>query len=265
MKLPFKQPFIGVDDFTDFAQALDMLKTLKQHKSAGSKYVLHVGVMMSWKTLNGEKSKFDGVFPPKESIADIFGSDETYNCIHYIDYQGRPNLPDQLAKVIHYGGMGIHSVQLDMIWPEPADVAHGLHMSRRAVEVILQIGANAFDDINHDPAELIARLQQYDGTITRVLLDRSMGRGVPMDPETLEPYIHAIREKLPDMGIVVAGGLGPDTMHLVEPLVRSYPGISIDAQGKLRQSGDCLDPVDWDIAGRYLTKAIQLMDKYAQQ
>jgi hypothetical protein len=61
------------------------------------------------------------------------------------------------------------------------------------------------------------------------------------------------------MGLVVAGGLGPDSIDMVKPLVKVFPDISIDAQGKLRPSGSALDPIDWDMAGTYLARALELL------
>ena len=60
-------------------------------------------------------------------------------------------------------------------------------------------------------------------------------------------------------GIVAAGGLGPESVGLVEPLYREFPDLSIDAQGKLRPSGSALHPIDWDMAETYLVKALQLL------
>ena len=48
-------------------------------------------------------------------------------------------------------------------------------------------------------------------------------------------------------------------MNLVEPLVKMFPDLSIDAQGKLRSSGNALDPIDWGMAETYLVKALELM------
>ena len=59
--------------------------------------------------------------------------------------------------------------------------------------------------------------------------------------------------------IVAAGGLGPETMHLVDPIVKEFPDVSIDAQGRLRPSESALDPVDWNTAGAYIIKALELL------
>lgn len=61
------------------------------------------------------------------------------------------------------------------------------------------------------------------------------------------------------LGIVATGGLGPEGIGLVEPLVEEFPDISINAQGRLRPSGSALDPIDWDVAKTYLVRALELL------
>ena len=253
------RPYIGITDFTNFEQVTKMLEVFQRHKPSGSQRILHVGVMMSYKTLNSIETKWSKAFPPKEMIADIFrpGDEEVYYCLHYADYDHNTGFAD-LARGIEYAGPWVNAVQLDMSWPDPEVVASGVHTSRRQIEVILQVGKNAIEEANNDPVEVVRRLEDYDGVIHRVLLDKSMGRGLGMDANGLIPFARAIRERFPMLGLVVAGGLGPETIQLVEPLVAVFPDVSIDAQGQLRPSGNALDPINWDMAGNYLIKAHQL-------
>jgi len=251
-------PYIGITDFTEYSQVEDMLRVFSSNLPLGSNRVLHVGVMMSYKTLHGIPSDWSNVFPPKEKIPDIFASDDVYNCLHYADYSRDPELWRSLSTAISHCGIGINAIQLDMVWPDPGQVAHGVHTSRRQIDVILQIGERALDEAGGDPDQLVERLRDYEGVINRVLLDRSMGRGIPLDAEKLLPFALAIRENFPDFGIVAAGGLGPETVHLITPLIAAVPDMSIDAQGQLRPSGNCRDPIDWRMAGDYLINAIPL-------
>jgi len=253
------KPYIGITDFMEFAEVERMHKVFKRHLPQGSQHKLHVGVMTSFKVMNGLPTKWEKAFPKINAITDIFSSDEVYNCLHYVDYAGQPDFANTLAKVIELGGIGIHAVQLDMIWPNPAEIMDGVHRSRKNIEVILQIGEKAFIEIEDDPDELAERLDDYKSVIHRVLLDKSMGKGKGMDAEWLLPFAHTIKKRFPEMGIGAAGGLGPETTHLVELLVEEFPDLSIDAQGKLRPSGSALDPIDWSMAEQYLIKAIKLL------
>ncbi len=254
-------PYIGITDFLSFEQVARMLTVFNAHNPQGSMRRLHVGVMMSYKTLHGIETKWSKAFPPKEAIASIFGSEETYNCLHYADYDHMPNLGETLYRAIGYGGIGINAIQLDMPWPDPRQIVHGVHMSRRNIEVILQVGKVAIEEADNDPQMVVQRLEDYEGVIHRVLLDKSMGRGVGMDAVALLPFAHAVRARFPNLGLVAAGGLGPQSINLVEPLIAEFPDLSIDAQGKLRSSGNALDPIDWNIAAEYLVKALALFGK----
>jgi hypothetical protein len=253
-------PYIGITDFTSFNQVEEMLRILRTFRHARSRRKLHVGVMMSFKTLNGIESGWSKIFPPKETIAGIFRSTSwnAYYCLHYADYNYDTSALD-LSRAIGHAGPYVHAIQLDMPWPDPGIVAHGVHTSRKKVEIILQVGKQALEEAGNDPAEVVRRLEDYDGVIHRVLLDKSMGRGLGMDAAGLLPFAHAITDRFPNIGLVAAGGLGPDTLHLVEPLVKEFPNMSIDAQGKLRPSGDAHDPIDWKMAETYLIRALELL------
>ncbi len=250
-------PYIGITDFMNLAQVEKMSAVFNAHLPEGLNRRLHVGVMMSQKTLNDLDTKWTKAFPSKESIAKIFGSTETFNCLHYADYEA-VDVAANLAKAITYGGPGMNALQLDMIWPEPADILRSFDLSGKRPQVILQVGKIAMIECLESPEAAAERLQTYEGVIDYVLLDKSMGTGHGMDAARLRQYIQAVKDVMPNLSIVVAGGLGPDSMDLVEPLVNEFPDISIDAQGRLRPSRSALDPIDWDLAERYLINALKL-------
>lgn len=253
------QPIISITDFTHLDQVQRMLGVFRAYKPRGSDRRLGVGVMMSHKTLNGIPTKWADAFPPKENIATIFSgkAEELYHCLHYADYDGQTSAED-LARAIGYGGPRIHAIQLDMPWPDPRMIAEGIRASGASVEVILQVGKAAMDQVGNTPTGVVRRLAEYDGLIRRVLLDKSGGKGLGMDAEGTLPFLLAIAGRFPALGLVAAGGLGPKTMHLVTSLVRMFPDLSIDAQGRLRPSGSALDPIDWAMAEEYLRQAFPM-------
>jgi hypothetical protein len=151
-----------------------------------------------------------------------------------------------------------------MVWPNPHDIMWALHFSSpslRRLEIILQIGKNAMEECENNPDKVVEKLGFYRHVVDRVLLDKSMGRGLGMDAEGLIPFAKAIKKKYPHIGLVAAGGLGPGTVDLIKPLLKEFPDISMDAQGKLRPSGNALDPIDWDMAGKYLIEALEAVTK----
>ena len=252
-------PYIGITDFTKVEEVWKMLDVFNKHPRFDSKRELHVGVMMSYKTLNGIPTKWSGAFPSNRSIADIFVSTgAVFNCLHYADYDRSEGFAKDLMRAISYGGFLLDAIQLDMVWPNPTVIGEALTESLAPVEVILQVGKNAIEAVNNDPEAVVKRLESYEGVFHRVLLDKSMGKGLGMDANTLLPFARLIRERFPKIGIGVAGGLGPNTMELVRPIVEEFPDVSIDAQGRLRPSGNALDPIDWDMAKVYLERAIKM-------
>lgn len=254
-----KRPYIGITDFLNFEQVEKMLGVFNTYKPPSSKRMLHIGVMMSFKTLNNIESRWTNVFPKKETIADIFRASRAnaYYCLHYADYDNNTKHCD-LAKAISYGGTHISALQLDMIWPDPKMIEKALGESGTNIEVILQIGRNALEMIGNSPFKVVEKLKTYNGIIQRVLVDKSMGGGVPMIPKELRPFVEAIKENFTHIDIGVAGGLGPNTIHLVGPLIKEFPDLSIDAQGKLRPSGNAKYPIDWQMAETYIIKALRL-------
>jgi phosphoribosylanthranilate isomerase len=143
-----------------------------------------------------------------------------------------------------------------MSWPDPTQIKRGVCASQKRIEVILRIGSDALEAVGNDPDATVEQLADYEGAIQRILLDKSMGRGVGMKSDEFRPFIRAIKEAYPMLGIGIAGGLGPETTYLAEPLMREFPDLSRDAQGRLRPSGSALDPIAWDMAGTYLIKSL---------
>ena len=255
------RPHIGLTGFTKFEQVERMLKVWNANKPTGLERDLHVGAMTSYKIVHGIENKYQDIFVPNTQLANVFASNKVYNCAHYVDYVGRPDMASILVKVISFGGPNIHAVQLDMTWPDPQEIVQGIHASRggdREIEIILQIGRKALRHIDKDPMRLVAKLMTYRCAIHRVLLDESMGEGRSMNARVLLPLARAIRQYLPEIGIGFAGGLGPDTMHLAKPVVEEFPDSSLDAQAALCPNNDIHNPTDWDRSARYLEEAFKL-------
>lgn len=218
---------------------------------------LMVGVMMSWKTMTGVASKWASVWPKKEEVASIFVEHpRAFNTLHYADYDDNTYL-EHLLDAVRYGGKNLHALQLDMVWPRSGLIRllRGMHPN---LKIVLQINAKALEQVDNKPTLVIQQLARYGESVDYALLDKSHGKGLGMDAEGLLPFVMAIAENLPNMGIAIAGGLGPNTMDLVLPIVREFPNVSIDAQGKLRASGNAMDPIDWNMADRYLERAVEI-------
>jgi hypothetical protein len=144
-----------------------------------------------------------------------------------------------------------------MIWPNPKLVKYIVDTYR--IPVILQVNKVAMDRCHSDPGLVSDMLLHMYGTgVSGVLFDKSMGKGEGMDAKFLRRFVEYFSINRPDLHVAVAGGLGPVSLNLVEPLIHSYPVLSFDAQGQLRDSGDSKEPIDWIRADNYVKKAVEL-------
>jgi hypothetical protein len=255
--------YIGITDVPSAEAARTLLEApAKRGVVNTTGHKLGVGVMMSWKTLNGVSSRWSGIFPPNERVADIFIDDpRVFNILHYADYENLTSR-DDIRRAIRLGGPNIHALQLDMPWPDMVTQCAGVFLETRdppTLKVILQVGSAAMSMRDNDPKKVARTLAEYwsCGFVEYVLLDRSMGEGRTMDAHLLGKYLHEIRRELPNIGIVVAGGLGTTSLTLLEPFRQSgtHKDLSIDAQGRLRPSGSARDPLDLTMAEEYYVGA----------
>ena len=253
--------YIGITDFEDKSQVEAMLTVLREASWGRFVRKLGVGVMMSYKTLNDLPSKFSCVFPRKKWIAEIFLADSlAYNILHYADYEGIDVLKN-LTEAVEWGGPNLHAIQLDMVWPEP-EIIRQFRELHPDVQLIIQINQSALLQVDYDPIRLADQLKEYGPSLNGALLDMSMGRGVAMSWLELLPYLACLHINLPQLQLVVAGGLGPDSLNLVQPLLDCFvPEISIDAQAQLRNSGNILESINWQMAGNYLAGAVKMFNQ----
>lgn len=253
-------PYIGITDFMSARQSYEMadfFDEIARKKSQSVRHKLMVGVASYYETLNDLPSEWTDVIPKKEDIADIFiDHPRLFNTIHYVDFEGRDTL-ENLIRITEFGGKHVQAIQLDMVWPEP-DILTRYRVQFPHIQTLLQINTPALDALSDIEDSLIRRIASYGDALDFVLLDKSMGRGLGMDREFLRPLVRRITEKLSNVSVAVAGGLGPDTMHLVEPLIKEFSNLSIDAEAQLRQSKDAHDPVNWKMAKEYLQRSLDL-------
>ncbi|PJC25069.1 MAG: hypothetical protein CO056_02265 [Candidatus Tagabacteria bacterium CG_4_9_14_0_2_um_filter_41_11] len=188
-------------------------------------------------------------------IAEIFCKDSRIlNLIHY-NTKNTDLLSVQLATLTELvGPLQFDGFQLNIAWPPPLEL-----LSYKCLypdkKFVLQVGSSAFEAIENSPDKLAERLILYIGLIDYVLLDFSGGKGLILDAEKLRPYLRVVVKTTKNVGIGVAGGLGPSTMHLIEPLLDEFPSLCIDAEGKLRDEYDHLSS---SYIKKYISNAFKL-------
>jgi hypothetical protein len=230
------KPYIGVTGvFT--AGEIDFLL---QAVPATATRPLMAGVLVSSKTLSGLTNKYPRQFPPMENIASIFrGQPRTLRLIHYSTDEPQ-TLATQLLRLTRIGGPYLDGFQLNVAWPPVVEVEK-FWERYGGCRMVLQIGSGAMAAVGRDPQALANRVAGYEPFITDVLIDPSGGKGIPFDPDAALDYLVELHERCPNLGLGLAGGLGPETVSMVDPVVARIPFLSIDAQGRLRNSDDDLD------------------------
>lgn len=235
-------PYIGVTGFMSRTEVNEALTAV----SGETLYRLMVGVLMSSETLGGQTNKLSGRYPKKEAVADIFVDDpRALNLVHY--NTANPNmLFYEIQQIVELAGPHLDGFQFNVKWPDPSQI-EAIREAYPDLYLVLQIGGHAMEEVatmgNHPTERFKAAIEWYVPWIDGVLIDPSGGQGKLFKLAEIVEYLRIARSFF-DLGIGAAGGLGPRTVHLIEPLVRELPGMSIDAEGQLRtpKPEDALDP-----------------------
>ncbi len=220
-------PYVGVTGFMSRAEIKEALAMVPQNSTRR----LMAGVLMSSKTLTGRQNKHPGRYPTKEAIADIFINDRrALNLVHY-STDHPETLLSQLMEITKLAGPYLDGFQLNIAWP-PISQLEDYWMINPDKFLLLQVGSKAMAQ-----AELIAPFTRLIGAylpmIDAILIDSSGGKGELFKAVRGAEYLRAAR-KYPELGLGIAGGLGPETLHLLDPLVQEFHELSIDAEGRLR-------------------------------
>ena len=246
-----KKPYIGVTGFMFPDQVIAALESTDFKKADR---LLMVGVLASSKTIQGLTNKWPHRYPEFERIKDIFQDHES--CLNLIHYNTKEpeTLTEQLLKVTDAAGPNLHGFQLNIAWPNPLSIQKYKDEHPDKV-IVLQVGGGAFSMINHEPEMLEDMVQSYLGIADYVLLDPSGGLGQELNPSAMRDYLLAIAKHEKQLGLGVAGGLSSTTLNLIEPLVKDFPNLSIDAEGRLRTTEDNLDKLK---VKDYLQKSLDM-------
>ncbi len=249
------RPYIGITGFMSDVEVYTVLSNVPRVPMRAARQIM-VGVLASSKTLQRAVNKWPNRYPAMEWIKELFvDKKNTLNLVHYTT-KNEGNLVSELGQIIELAGPNFDGFQLNMTWPNPGNLYLFREQFGSWPTIVLQIGHTAFEKIDHNPVELAFQVKNgYSGLVDYVLLDPSGGTGKPLDPEEMLDYLRALASVDAGVGLGVAGGLSADTLYLVEPIVREFPNISIDAEGKLRTESDHLDIHE---AIRYRTAASKM-------
>lgn len=269
-----RERYSGVCDVYSPEEARAMADELRESRKNPNRKVM-IGVMTHPLVLNPEMDdpeEVRPVFPAREVLAEGFTDDpDVLNTIHYADLYGPKkgqNIFNNLELAVKYGGEHLHAIQLDVTWPEPNEIKRFKEKNPNII-IILQVGKFAIKDVEGDPQKVADRLREYGDSIDHVLLDMSMGKGKGMEAGGLLPLLRVIQKELPDLGLAVAGGLGPESVDDLKFIASEFPGVSIDAQGNVKKEDAPRDklghmlsthPADPGRSKEYIRKSCAMLD-----
>lgn len=231
------KPYAGITGITTRSQSEAIIE-IAEEIGWPRDYKLMIGALASYKGLAFGKLANPNQYVYVDDIDTILiGDSRVLNLVHYNSRAAGlfAQIRDVIKRVTYADG-----VQLNIAWPD----RYQLQRLRERIytTVVLQIGPNAYK-MAGDPLKLIVKLENYRGLIDYVLIDPSGGLGRSFDvgfaTDVLGELIQA------DLGyrLGIAGGLGPDNVDKLEPLLSTFEGYALcwDAQSRLRDGEDRLD------------------------
>lgn len=247
--------YIGVTGFT----TADQIDSSLEAFSADSPRALMAGVLASWKSLRGIPihPRWAGQFPPRAELGGIFPKDRRLlRLVHYNTETGRESSTlSDLFKIHNLVGTNLDGFQLNISWPSISQLDDYRRVMGYTPTIVLQIGQTAIDQVGGTLEGVVGRLYHYIGVVDGVLFDPSGGKGKAFDPRAALEFLRAISAEGWDMDMGVAGGLGPDSLDLLKPLLGEFPHINTDATGRLLNDQGRLDR---SRVKDYLTKSLLL-------
>ena len=247
-----RKQYIGVTGFMTRQEVESALSAMPQD----SQILLMVGVLASYKTLNGQEPGNPKRYPNIHAIKNIFvDHPKALNLIHY-NTRETDTLLSQLNSLVEEAGPCLHGFQLNICWPPNWQLAR-FKENNPNMRMVLQISEKAFSAAEYSAKKLSSRINDYKDSITDILLDGSGGTGKTLRPDFMNYYISHIRNSCPNIGIGVAGGLSPNTPHLIEAVALNHPGVSIDAEGKLRNLVS--DELELESTKLYIKRSLSIL------
>jgi hypothetical protein len=248
------QPYIGVTGFMSADEVNEVLKAVPN----GAKRKLMVGVLASSKTIKGIPNKWPNRYPIANKYAEIFlDHPAVLNLIHF-NTKKPENLLSEMLQVTDLAGKNFHGFQLNIKWPDP-NVLRIYTQRYPEKTIVLQCGQGAMEAMDYSPKDIAWRALSYKFCCDYLLIDPSGGLGKPLDSYQGLKYMEELNANVTWMRFGIAGGLSPETLGLVEPIIKKFPNICIDAEGRLRDENDHL------VAKRameFVSKAYELFSHY---
>lgn len=244
---------------------------------------LAVGVLVSWKTLNGQPPGQPSRYPKIGDVRAILDAaaapyahrspwqpetegadfDLKSRCLRIVHYNTKePGLGGQLDRICEAAGEHLDGFQLNVVWPDPAEI-RAWAQDHPTMRIVLQVNRPMFSNVARDPQLLVNEIgAKYVPWITDVLFDMSGGTGASADLAEAENALSFLYGAFDGaakggIGIGIAGGLHWQNVADLSRLFDRWPDLSIDAEGRLRDKGT--DALNCESAREFARRALGVM------
>ncbi len=236
------QPYIGVTGITSLKDVKNMQRALDRAEEnvLGMYGILMNGATLYEKTHRGRWAKIEDVpelmkAMPKESLKAV------HWCADELKY-------NELSDVMRSTNFECTALQLNMSYPSLDELTR-FRKDYTNVRIIFQIEKEMLEN----PLDMKKKIEPYVNLVDYLLVDQSMGGGIPIDPKVSSEVAEALMPL--ERGIVFAGGLNSMRVKEIAPLIRKF-NASIDAESRLMNDEDKLDNLK---VGAYIIEGLRAM------
>lgn len=260
------QPYIGISGIAHFEQHQAIVDLTLRERPDLIGYFMMIGVQATGKTqvLDISNKKGQMWHPVGDTIADAAANEDSGLTKPYIHvfFDGESELEIGVAKVMGRTGHYSRGLQFNGLAWVDRDYRSFLHKFIETYpnqSIILQAGSLTLD--NHSPVEVADSLESMP--VDYMLVDPSGGYGRKMDVVKVRNYIDEIYQRQTPVGIGIAGGLEAQNVEeLLGPLMEEYPGLSCDAEGRLRKGPEGSTELDINAVEAYMMACIDTIKRH---
>lgn len=246
-------PYVGVSGLVNRQQQHELQDYAAEVLTSRTDAMLFLGAKAVHKTqwLDIENKYGSAWYPVgEESFSNLMDAGSDAVAQVYLEPEvlaDDPNYGTEFIRRIKRRGRNwLNLVQFDLLpfQQGPEALGYLIHEAKRSqdlqeYQVIVQCHAAAMNEGAKPAIEKLKRLSPDE--IDWVLFDASHGKGLELNPDALKPFLDAAFSD-PDMahvGIGVAGGLDATAVERHLPsLLRDFPNLSWDAEGRLHRTAD---------------------------
>ncbi len=259
-------PVIYVAGLTCTSQMQDAVRQYYSERKHGSRSKFVVGINCGPETVAEEPA--GGRYPSQECVQKMFTrlyprefEIHLRRCLifNYTEYKISAK---EIAKAMELAGPNLDMLQLNTEWPTPASIQDVKErVQGKLPEFVLQVNREALSQIGDDPDCLVSKLQDYRGTVQRVLLcgdDPDGGH----DGIEIEPFVDAVSRQLPEIGIVIGEAYNRDHGGVVpahySSFMKEYSGLGFHAEKELMDPSDRGSQIEAVQTTRFISAACKL-------